>query len=182
MQGVNLPCCGFKDRHMEIRFSCGVCGQHLAADDQDVGQQFQCPSCTKTVTVPPPAARVPKPELSRKDKVTASPKPRGMSQTKGAPPAIKKKHSGLGLTAFLTSLVAGSILMIPVIWPASVGTVSPVVLMLLVFALAFLCLLSLGLGIFAICQKERKKLWGILGTVGSAAALVLAAFRMIQGF
>jgi len=37
---------------VDIRFICHVCGQHIAAPEEDVGQPVSCPNCTQPLTVP----------------------------------------------------------------------------------------------------------------------------------
>ncbi len=38
----------------EIKFACPACGQHLACESTNAGQQIPCPTCQATVTVPSP--------------------------------------------------------------------------------------------------------------------------------
>lgn len=37
---------------MDISFSCNKCGQHIVIDEAGAGQQFQCPNCGQSLTVP----------------------------------------------------------------------------------------------------------------------------------
>lgn len=36
----------------EFKFSCPVCGQHIAADASDSGKQIECPTCFQKIIVP----------------------------------------------------------------------------------------------------------------------------------
>lgn len=38
---------------MDIEFACDHCSQHLSVDESAAGQEAQCPSCGKSVMVPP---------------------------------------------------------------------------------------------------------------------------------
>jgi uncharacterized membrane protein len=169
---------------MDIRFSCTGCGQHLAADEKDVGVHFLCPHCSRAVTVPRPAAK-PRPKASapaaHRDfpKVNVSDKGK-----KAAPPSVHIQHSRLGLASFLVSLGVGLVVLFPSIWKSVTGAtivMNPLIMMLVLFVAAIVSLLSLGLGIFALVQKERKKLFGVIGTVTAGCVLALAVMRMIQG-
>ncbi|MGU5664466.1 hypothetical protein, partial [Aeromonas sanarellii] len=62
-------------------------------------------------------------------------------------------------------------------------TIAPGAVIVGLFLFAFLgaALVALGLGIAGLLQKERKKLFAILGTVFSAVSLVVTIFIMIIG-
>lgn len=48
---------------MDIRFSCHVCGQHIVAAEETVGQAVSCPNCSQLLTVPSDSSLPPAPEL-----------------------------------------------------------------------------------------------------------------------
>jgi len=103
----------------------------------------------------------------------------------------EQKHSGLGIASFITSIVSG-ILIFLVIVIASVmeastpggideESVGAVMVGLFLFAFIGAALVALGLGIGGLLQKERKKIFAILGTVFAAASLVVTIFIIILG-
>jgi len=103
----------------------------------------------------------------------------------------EKKHSGLGIASFITSIVSGLLIFLLIVvagvmeasTPGGIDEESAGAVMVGLFLFAFLgaALVALGLGIAGLLQKERKKLFAILGTVFSAVSLVVTIFIMIIG-
>ena len=94
----------------------------------------------------------------------------------------KRKHSGLGIAAFITSITSG-LLMFMLIVVAGVIEVttsggmdersaSAVIIGLLLFLFLFITLVALGLGISGLVQKDRKKIFAILGTIFSSMTML----------
>lgn len=179
---------------MDIRFSCFSCGQHLAAEPADAGQSFTCPYCKRIVVVPgrKPSAPTPLSPPRSSSPLPSTVKPVASKPDKGRVVTKPVRHSRLGLVSLLLSAGAGTILFFVSRWGVNAGAAgsdglagvfsNPVVLGLMLFVLAFVALLALGLGVFAAFQSDRKKLLGLLGTAVSIAALVMAVLRMLRGF
>jgi len=103
----------------------------------------------------------------------------------------KKKHSGLGIASFITSIVSGILIFLVIAiagvmeasTPGGMDEESAGAVMYGFFLFAFLgaALVALGLRIGGLLQKEREKIFAILGTVFSAVSLVVTIFIMILG-
>jgi MFS family permease len=101
-----------------------------------------------------------------------------------------QKHSGLGIASFVCS-IASAILSFVVFGiagvlqassPSGIDEKSPqaVIIGLSAFALIFVSLVALGLGIASFFQRDRKKVYGILGTVFAIGiCLCMAAVTII---
>ena len=93
-----------------------------------------------------------------------------------------KKHSGLGIASFITSIAAAIFTFILLVIAGVTGASTPggideesieaVIIGLFLFAFLFLCLIALGLGIAGLIQKDRNKIFAILGTIFSAVTSV----------
>ena len=90
-------------------------------------------------------------------------------------------HSGLGIASFVISLGAGAILFIAIGIAGVLDTqpggldedsVAAGLLGLAMVATGLAQTLALGLGIAALVQAGRNKLYGVLGTVFSATGLI----------
>ncbi|NPU98397.1 MAG: hypothetical protein HPY51_14465 [Candidatus Omnitrophica bacterium] len=100
-----------------------------------------------------------------------------------------QKHSGLGVASFITSIVSGIFLFLLIViagvmeasTPGGIDEHSAVMVGLFLFAFMGGALIALGLGIGGLLQKERKKIFAILGTVFSAVSLVGIIFLMMLG-
>lgn len=102
-----------------------------------------------------------------------------------------QKHSGLGVASFITSIVSGIFLFLLIViagvmeasTPGGIDEHSAGAVMVGLFLFAFMggALIALGLGIGGLLQKERKKIFAILGTVFSAVSLVGTIFVMMLG-
>lgn len=101
------------------------------------------------------------------------------------------KHSGLGIASFITSLVSGVILFILVVIAgvmeaSSIGgmdenSVGAVILGLFLIFFIAVCMVALGLGIGGLFQRERKKIFAILGVVFSGIAVMGVGLLMLIG-
>jgi hypothetical protein len=94
----------------------------------------------------------------------------------------EQKHSGLGVASFVTSVVSGILMFLLIVIAGIMDTSSPGgmdekstgALVIGLFSFLFLgsSLVALGLGIGGLFQKDRKKIFSILGTVFSAVTIV----------
>jgi len=92
----------------------------------------------------------------------------------------EQKHSGLGIASFITSIVSGILIFLIYVIAGAMEVSTPggmdekfataMSLFLLVFLEA--SLVALGLGIAGLLQKDRKKIFAILGTIFSAVTIV----------
>ncbi|MGN5518756.1 hypothetical protein VF673_07705 [Halopseudomonas sp. Lyrl_26] len=104
---------------------------------------------------------------------------------------MEVKHSGVGIASFVTSIVAGVLIFLLVIiagvlevsTPGGMDEESIAAVLIGLFLFAFLGaeLLALGLGIGGLIQKDRKKIFAILGVVFSATALLITLFILFLG-
>ena len=105
---------------------------------------------------------------------------------------MEEKHSRLGIASFALSLVIGFLTLVLFVvagvlaqrpgagggqYPGSVAVGAGMIL------LVGLDFLAIGLGIAAVCQKERKRLFGVLGLVFAALTVfgagALVAFGVL---
>ena len=103
----------------------------------------------------------------------------------------EQKHSRLGIASFITSIVSGILIFIVIViagvieesTPGGMDEESAGAAMVGFAAIALLSaeLVALGLGIAGLLQKERKKIFAILGVVFSAVTFVLVILLMILG-
>jgi hypothetical protein len=104
---------------------------------------------------------------------------------------MELKHSGLGITAFIMSLVMGLITFIVVIIAGVLETSSPggmdenavaaMVVGFLIIGCILVQLVALGLGIAGLIQKNRKKIFAVLETVFSGMTILGVVFLMLIG-
>ncbi len=105
---------------------------------------------------------------------------------------MELKYSGMGIASFIISLV-GSVGMFVLFASAGAmetsrpggmdeNSAQAVVLGLLTIGMLFVNMVGLGLGIAGLFQKERKKLFAILGTIFSGITIILTAVLLIIGF
>jgi hypothetical protein len=104
---------------------------------------------------------------------------------------MEVKHSGVGIASFVTSIVAGGLIFLLVIiagvlevsTPGGMDEESIAAVLIGLFLFAFLGaeLVALGLGIGGLIQKDRKKIFAILGVVFSATALLITLFILFLG-
>ena len=103
----------------------------------------------------------------------------------------EQKHSGLGVASFITSLVSGILLFLLIVIAGVIEASTPggmdeksaaaVIVGLFLFAFLGAAFVALGLGIGGLLQKDRKKIFAILGAVFSAAASLGTIFIMMLG-
>ncbi len=100
-------------------------------------------------------------------------------------PPVAMKHSTLGIISFVLALVAFLVFCIDLIIVLAMGdknpanlTFNPIDTVLSCMA-GFIALVGLALGIAAVVDKKKKKLFGILGLVFSA--LYLLAYCVLIG-
>ena len=100
------------------------------------------------------------------------------------------KHSGLGIASFILSLVSGvfsvgSVVVAGVLTMRAGGMneTSPEAMLVgcCIIAFMFLALVALGLGVAGLMQADRKKVFAILGCVGSIMTIVGIIGLMILG-
>ena len=94
----------------------------------------------------------------------------------------EQKHSGLGVASFVTSLISGVVIFLllavaGVMEASTPGGISEDSLSAMVVGLILLlflgvALVALGLGIAGLLQKNRKKIFALLGSIFSAATLL----------
>jgi len=101
------------------------------------------------------------------------------------------KHSGFGIASFGLSLVVGFLMLLTigvagyleVTTPGGMSEESPVAIVvgLAIFLFAAIDLVSLGLGIAGLIQKDRKKVFAVLGTIFATLTLVGTFALMVIG-
>jgi hypothetical protein len=102
-----------------------------------------------------------------------------------------QKHSGLGITAFIGSLVASILGFLTVIVSGvielstpggmSENSIEAVLIGLFLVITLFLGFVSLGLGIGAAFLKERKKIFAILAIVFSSTTILALLILILIG-
>ena len=109
------------------------------------------------------------------------------------PPALPRKgHSKLGIASFVTAIVGGlsfltlgvSLGYMELNTPGGIDETSKAVILMglgIILAL-FILLISLGLGIGGLIQKERKKIFSVLGVVFSFFMLLVLSIIIIFPF
>lgn len=104
---------------------------------------------------------------------------------------MEQKHSGIGIASFVISILAGILIFIVLGIAGSLEASTPggmdensteaVMVGLAIIGLLFLNVLSVGLGIGGLLQKERKKIFAILGTVFSSFLILSVIGLMVLG-
>jgi Domain of unknown function (DUF4034) len=107
-----------------------------------------------------------------------------------SPPALGKGHSGIGVASFVISIVVGCFMMATLCLAAILaahripgGRTYPgqLVVGLAIIFLAGVDVVAIALGIAAVCQTARNRLFGILGLVFSSLTIVGVIGFMIFG-
>ncbi len=103
----------------------------------------------------------------------------------------EQKHSGLGIASFITSIVSGILILLLIVITSVIETSTPggmneesagaTMVGLFLFACLGAALVALGLGIGGLIQKERKKIFAMLGTVFAAVTIVGTIFIVMLG-
>lgn len=99
------------------------------------------------------------------------------------------KHSGLGIASFIISIISGVILWgciitSTIVEVTTIGGMSDIVaglLGLLIIFGGFLCVIGIGLGISGVIQKNRKKVFSILGIILNFTSILIIIGLMILG-
>jgi hypothetical protein len=104
---------------------------------------------------------------------------------------MELKHSGFGIASFILSIVTGILVFLAVITAGVMEASTPggineesigaIVLGLVLIALFILDLTALGLGIGGLVQKDRKKVFAVLGTAFSGVTIAGTVLLMIIG-
>ncbi|MCG9720890.1 hypothetical protein [Shewanella sp. Isolate7] len=104
-------------------------------------------------------------------------------------PALK--HSGLGIAAFILSILSTLLIfalvtiagVLEATTPGGIDETSPeaIIVGMLIFAFIGLALVGLGLGIGGLNQKQRKKIFAILGTIFSSVTIMATLALITYG-
>ncbi len=104
---------------------------------------------------------------------------------------MEQKHSGIGVASFVISILAGILIFIVFAVAGSLEVSTPggidensteaIMIGLAIIGLLFFNVLAVGLGIGGLLQKERKKIFAILGTVFSSFLILSVIGLMILG-
>jgi len=104
---------------------------------------------------------------------------------------MDKKHSGIGIASFITSILVGALMFLMFVVAGVMAATTPgginpksaatIVLGLSIIALLLADFVALGLGIGDLCQRDRNKLFAVLGTVFSAGTMAGTVFLIIIG-
>ena len=109
-----------------------------------------------------------------------------------SPPALPREgHSKLAVASFVTAIVGGllfltlgvSIGYMELNTPGGIDETSKAVILMgfgIILAL-FVLLISLGLGISGLIQKERKRVFSILGVIFSSVVIFILLIAIILG-
>ena len=105
---------------------------------------------------------------------------------------MELKHSGIGISSFVISIIGSVCMFVLFALAGAMETSRPggmdersaqvVVLGLLIIAMLFMNLVAVGLGVAGLLQKERKKVFAILGTIFSGITVILTVVLLIIGF
>ena len=105
--------------------------------------------------------------------------------------SIEKKHSGYGVTSFIMSITIGILLFILFAVAGVVAASTPggmdkqsmqaMVIGFGIIILLFCTVISTALGIVGLFQKERKKVFAILGTMFSLLILLGGVGLIVMG-
>lgn len=104
---------------------------------------------------------------------------------------MESTHSGIGIASFIIGALCGVLMMVLFVLAGMLALASPEGIdeqapevIALGFAIIFCglgVLTALGLGIAALCQTARKKLFGILGLAFSATTLAITLALLAVG-
>jgi len=95
---------------------------------------------------------------------------------------MDQKHSALGIAAFIIAVVAGILMFLAIVVAGVMEAATPggihehsagaVLLGVFIIALWLLDVVAIGLGIAGLVQKDRKKVFPVLGVVFGAATIL----------
>lgn len=101
------------------------------------------------------------------------------------------KNSGLGIASFITSVVSGVLIFVTIVVAGVLQVTTPggvdensaanIIIGLFIIGFLFAALVAIGLGIGGLFQKERKKIFSILGIIFSSVTLLCTVFVIIIG-
>jgi hypothetical protein len=104
---------------------------------------------------------------------------------------MEQKHSGLGIASFIISIPVGILIFLTITiagvmevsTPGGLNEESPkaVLLGMLLLGCFFLELSAIGLGIGGLLQKDRKKVFSILGLSFSGGTILFTGFLILLG-
>ncbi len=104
---------------------------------------------------------------------------------------VDQKHSGLGIASFIVSTVVGFLTFLLIIVAGVMEASTPggidessssaVVVGLLIVACIGIDLVAFGLGIAGLMQKDRRKIFSVLGVVFSTATAVGTILLIVIG-
>lgn len=104
---------------------------------------------------------------------------------------VKSKHSGFGVASFIISILAGLLIFLVIVIAGIMQVSTPggldkqsiqtMLVGLSVIALLFFEIAAVVLGIVGLFQKERKKLFAILGTIFSSLTVISMIALIIVG-
>jgi hypothetical protein len=101
---------------------------------------------------------------------------------------MENKHSRLGITSFVLSVVTGISMLLLFTVAGILHMREPLgsqeqqmVIGAIAIALLFLDLIAAAFGIATLCQKEQKKLFGILGLSFSLLVIIVSGGLIILG-
>jgi hypothetical protein len=109
------------------------------------------------------------------------------------PPPVQAspKHSGIGIASFVISIVAGVAILIVFAIAGILEATTPggmdeksaaaILTGLCIIALILVDIVALGLGLAGLFQRDRKKLFAILGTVFSFATVACTIVLIVLG-
>jgi len=102
------------------------------------------------------------------------------------------KHSGPGIASFATGLASGILLFVLVVVagvltassPGGLDEKSPAAISIgcFIIALLFVEPIAIGLGIYGVIQKDRKKIFSVLGICIASSVFLIVLALMIIGF
>lgn len=114
------------------------------------------------------------------------------AQLSALPPQLKLPHSKLGVASFVMILISGVIMLGLVFYAAYLElnteggideeSTEAVLVGLGIIVLLGSFVVSLGLGIAGICQKNVQKVFSILGVIFSSVALLGVVGLLVLGF
>lgn len=107
------------------------------------------------------------------------------------PAPVAPKHSGMGVVSFIISLLSFFIFVCTIIAGGIIAMKNPdtlsqpggasVVIGMLILMGFFLCFVGIGLGIAGLVQKDRKKIFALLGLIFNSAVFIGVAAMIIMG-
>jgi hypothetical protein len=104
---------------------------------------------------------------------------------------MEQKHSGIGIASFIISILGGILTFVVILIAGAIEGSTPggmdensaeaIVIGLSIISLFFLNILAVGLGVGGLVQKERKKIFAILGTIFSSFTVLLTIGLIVLG-